>query len=147
MSGTRPDSARIVASAQIGALYLIGVGLIVLWPSQLTTPFRGLLAAMQSFMPYGDTLLEIGANVLLFIPVGLLAAWWLPRGRRWLGLLTGVLISLGAEIAQAAFLPGRVASVRDVVANSLGVLLGTGVAVAVERRRSHSVTPLVEKPE
>ena len=134
MRETRPGAARLVWTASLGALYLVGVGLIVLWPTRITTPFRGYLDTLRSVIPYGDTLLEIGANVALFVPIGFLAAWWLPRGRRWLGLLAGIALSTCAELAQAAFLPDRVASARDVVANSLGVLLGILLVGLTQRR-------------
>ncbi|MDQ7993378.1 MAG: VanZ family protein, partial [Propionicimonas sp.] len=39
------------------------------------------------------------------------------------------------ELAQAVLLPGRVASVRDVVANSIGVALGVALASVAGRRR------------
>ena len=124
MRETRPGAGRIVRTASLGALYLIGVGLNVLWPTRVTTPFRVYLDSLRSVIPYGDTLLEIGANVALFVPVGLLAAWWLPQGKRWLGFVAGVALSASAELAQATLLPDRVASARDVLANSIGVLIG-----------------------
>ncbi|MGN8050002.1 VanZ family protein [Curtobacterium sp. 22159] len=67
---------------------------------------------------------EFLANIAMFVPVGVLAALWLPR--RWwiLGAVVGVALSVGIESAQAAFLPGRVADPRDVLSNGLGGLLG-----------------------
>ncbi|WFR68573.1 VanZ family protein [Curtobacterium flaccumfaciens] len=67
---------------------------------------------------------EFLANIAMFVPVGMLAALWLPR--RWwiLGAVVGVALSAGIEIAQAVYLPYRVADPRDVLSNGLGGLLG-----------------------
>ncbi|MGN7191692.1 VanZ family protein [Curtobacterium sp. MCBA15_004] len=67
---------------------------------------------------------EFLANIAMFVPVGVLAALWLPR--RWwvLGAVVAVGLSTGIELAQAAFLPFRVADPRDVLSNGLGGLLG-----------------------
>ncbi len=67
---------------------------------------------------------EFLANIAMFVPVGMLAALWLPR--RWwiLGALVAVALSTGIEVAQAVYLPYRVADPRDVLSNGLGGLLG-----------------------
>ncbi|WNY33922.1 VanZ family protein [Curtobacterium flaccumfaciens] len=64
---------------------------------------------------------EFLANIAMFVPVGMLAALWLPR--RWwiLGALVAVALSTGIEFAQATYLPPRrVADPRDVLSNGLG---------------------------
>jgi glycopeptide antibiotics resistance protein len=82
---------------------------------------------------------EFLANVAMFVPVGAIAALWLPR-RAWFlaGVLT-VALSAGIEYTQLVALPGRVADVRDVVSNGLGGFLGaTAIGLvrnAVPRRR------------
>ncbi len=57
---------------------------------------------------------EFLANIAMFVPVGMLAALWLPR--RWwlLGAVVAVGLSVGIEAAQAVYLPDRVADPRDV---------------------------------
>lgn len=75
------------------------------------------------------TRLEIIANILVFVPVGILAFVLLPR-RVWpLALLVGPLLSLGIETAQRVALPHRAATVTDVVANSTGALVGVVFAI------------------
>jgi glycopeptide antibiotics resistance protein len=80
---------------------------------------------------------EFSANVVMFVPLGLLVRAW--GGRPWHGILGGLVLSAAIETTQLLFLPTRVADVRDVVANTagaaLGVLLGALIARAV---RSHS---------
>lgn len=118
----RARSFRRIAT--IGCLYFAALALLLFWPTRVTRPFGPELAAVRSAVPYGDTLLEIAANVVVFMPLGALSAWLLPRGRRWLGIVAGVLVSCAAELIQATMLPDRVASWRDVLANSLGVIAG-----------------------
>lgn len=66
---------------------------------------------------------ERTANVLLFIPAGLLLCYLLPRSSRWLVWLICVGASIGVEAAQL-LLPRRDASPVDVVTNSTGAALG-----------------------
>lgn len=81
---------------------------------------------------------EFVLNVALFVPVTFLGAAVFPRLRRlqWLGI--GLLLSLTIEFAQLLFFPGRSASVWDVIANTLGALLGALLAVRLRRRASES---------
>lgn len=79
------------------------------------------------------------ANVLLFLPVGALAAavWW----RRslvavWVGC---VALSVAIEAVQYLLPTGRVANAADVLANAAGALVGVLVAAALGTRpRPHT---------
>ncbi|EYT63834.1 MULTISPECIES: VanZ family protein [Curtobacterium] len=89
---------------------------------------------------------EFLANIAMFVPVGMLAALWLPR--RWwiLGALVAVALSTGIEFAQATYLPYRVADPRDVLSNGLGGLLGATLVGLVrsllpDRRRRRRLQP------
>ncbi|HEY5116179.1 MAG TPA: VanZ family protein [Nakamurella sp.] len=73
---------------------------------------------------------EFGANVLMFVPIGLFGALALPRAR-WLIVPAGVALSVVIEAVQAADLPARVSTPRDVVANGIGALLGYLLATVV----------------
>lgn len=75
---------------------------------------------------------EFSANVLLFVPLGVLAVAW--RGRWWHGILLGLAVSAAIETTQLLFLPTRVADVRDVVANTLGAAVGVGIGALLSRR-------------
>ena len=126
---------------RLAAAYLACVGLILLWPNSVTAPFVTQLTQLRSVVPYGNTLLEIAANVALFIPFGAFAAWLLPVGSRWLGVAAAIAVSSGAEIAQAMLLPDRVASVRDVAANSIGAAVGVLLVVIAARRSARPGHP------
>ena len=67
---------------------------------------------------------EFLLNVLLFVPLGLVLAWSGHTLRR--ALLRGALLSVAIECSQW-FIPGRFPSPEDVVANSLGTLVGAMV--------------------
>jgi len=77
---------------------------------------------------------EVAANIALFIPLGVLVA--LGSGRAWLGVVLAVALSAGAEMAQSA-LPGRTASLRDVVANVAGAAAGAVLVAALGWMRAH----------
>lgn len=77
-------------------------------------------------------LLNLLANVALFMPLGLLAAFASERFRNirtvW---LLGVSVSFAIEAAQ--FLIGRSADIDDVILNVLGVCVGYGVWALLRR--------------
>ncbi|WP_427016766.1 VanZ family protein [Pseudarthrobacter sp. P1] len=119
--------------------YLAALALIAFWPSPVDRPasgqLNGLLAALQrhGFPVWVDySFVEGLANVLLFIPMGLLAAWLLPRGKWWQAIVVGLVASNLIEMGQLLFLGGRVASVHDIMVNTLGTIIGAG-AVAAHR--------------
>ncbi|KQR52934.1 hypothetical protein ASF88_13710 [Leifsonia sp. Leaf336] len=98
---------------------------------------EGLLAAFAAtpalaWIDYD--VVEFTANVLLFVPMGVLLALLLGRGRRWLALSLGVAASLTIEFIQL-FEPARVSDARDIVANSLGAIIGIGLVVVASRPR------------
>jgi len=79
---------------------------------------------------------ERGGNVLLFVPLGLLLCWALPRLHRRGVWLLCVAASVGIEVTQFLFLPARYPSVVDIVTNSTGAAIGVGLHWLVTRRRS-----------
>ncbi|MET0933510.1 MAG: VanZ family protein [Mycetocola sp.] len=133
-------TSRIVGLSLLGIM-LIGGGLIVLWPTpidqQLSESLQGLLDRLQAAglpeLRYG--VLEFGANVLMFITLGFALALLMPRGRRWIAPILCVAGSFAAEFAQLMLRPGRVADPTDVLANSIGGVLGTLLAVVVLHRQ------------
>ncbi|WP_157943944.1 VanZ family protein [Blastococcus atacamensis] len=81
---------------------------------------------------------ERAANVLLFVPFGLLLCYALPRLSRILVWLLCVAASVAVEAAQF-LLPGRDATPVDVVTNgtgaAIGVLLHAGLTWGSRRQR------------
>ena len=67
-------------------------------------------------------------NIILFVPFGaLLALAGVPRRWNW---LSGGLLSSLIECGQV-FIPGRIASIDDVLSNTTGTILGSLMAIAV----------------
>ena len=114
--------------------YAVPAALLVFWPTDVTGPIRHPLSVLEDLVPGGVAQLEFASNVVLFVPIGLLLALWLPRGRRWLAPVAGVLISFAIEMLQGALLPERYGALSDIIANSLGALLGTLLALIVASR-------------
>lgn len=87
----------------------------------------------------GGRLYEFALNLLLFVPWGALALLTLGLPRWWLAALLGFALTLTIEIAQIP--TPRISDPRDLVANSIGALLGIVIAAialapaAIVRRR------------
>ena len=86
---------------------------------------------------------EFGLNVAAFVPISLLGAllWPRPTWRDWTAI--GFAASFLVETVQAVALDGRSATHSDVVANTLGTLLGAllGLAVVVGLSRTPAGGP------
>lgn len=80
------------------------------------TPFAGSQASTAR--------VELVANVLLFVPLGLLLPPALPRVPLVLLLAVPVLASVGIEVAQLLVVAGRTPDADDVLANSAGGAFG-----------------------
>lgn len=141
---TPVDPAPRHRGALVAALVAYGVflALVLGWPTPVDAPARGALrellerlhdAGVSEWVSYAK--IEFGANIALFVPVGLLVALAVRRGQRWLAVLAGFGLSFSAELAQGLLREQRVSSLRDVVANTLGTLIGVGIAALVVRRR------------
>ncbi len=88
---------------------------------------------------FRDTIKQIGGNVVLGVPFGLLMPVLFPRTR---GLVRVVLVTalvmLCVEVAQGTLVKGRAFDIDDVILNTFGALLGY---VFVGRRLGRSVHP------
>ncbi|MGO2654822.1 MAG: VanZ family protein [Pseudoclavibacter sp.] len=131
---------RWIAAALL-ACYVIGLAFVALWPTPVDSDVSPQLAhvlkwlhqhGIPAFFDY--SFVERSANVLLFVPAGLLLALLMARHRWWLALAICVVGSCLIELGQLLLLPARYATLDDVVMNSLGALIGVGVAAFVTRR-------------
>ncbi|MEI5583394.1 MULTISPECIES: VanZ family protein [unclassified Agromyces] len=86
---------------------------------------------------YSYELLEFSANVLLFVPFGLLGLLVVGLRFWWVALVLGVTASVVIETGQELLLPERMPSTSDVVANALGTTLGVaaGCLILILRAR------------
>ncbi|MFC7725600.1 VanZ family protein [Nocardioides sp. GCM10028917] len=72
-------------------------------------------------------------NVVAFVPLGLLGSllWTRPTWRDWTAV--GFVVSFAVEVVQAVALGARQATNGDVVANTLGMLVGALLGLLVTR--------------
>ena len=124
------------------------VGAFLVFQPSAALPIRAVLKTHYFLLAHGAprwaakaAVWEFVYNVALFVPpfFVLLLLW--PRVRVLWWALGGLGVSTLIEITQAFFLHGRDAQVRDVVANTLGALIGAslgraGDMKAKERRAS-----------
>ncbi|MFJ7748553.1 VanZ family protein [Arthrobacter sp. NPDC097144] len=126
-------------------LYIGMLALVVLWPSPVDESSGGTLKAILAKLHgmgvpgwVNYSFVENLANVLMFVPFGLIGAAWLPERRIWLAAAGGIAASCLIESTQAVLLPNRFATIYDVTANSLGATLGCIAVYAWRNRRDRS---------
>ncbi|WP_295838095.1 VanZ family protein [uncultured Microbacterium sp.] len=130
VSRRRPSVGAVVA-----AVYLLALAVILLWPEHLDRHAGAVYRVFFRLFPgAGADSADVVINVLLFLPLGALLAPLLTR-RPWAALVVAIGVPTLVELTQAVFLPGRTASVLDVIANGAGTIAGA-VAVALWRRRA-----------
>jgi hypothetical protein len=90
-----------------------------------------------------DSVKQIGGNILLGVPFGILLPVLFPRARGFVrvGVLTALVMVL-VEAAQGAIVEGRAFDIDDVILNTLGaligyLLLGMRLGRALHPRRRH----------
>lgn len=138
MTGVLPSTSgpRHAIVAVLAIVYGTFLAFVAFWPSPVDKPVRSQLSrvieelherGVPTFVDYA--FIEFSANVMLFVPVGLLFGLIIPM--RWwlLALLAGPALSAAIEIAQGMLLDQRYSTVADVVANSLGSAIGVVLAV------------------
>jgi len=137
VSGWFPPPGRVTRGIALvlGIPFLIGLALLTLTPARVEQSMPNLLDLVLSWAhrlgweSLDFTRLEIIANVLVFVPAGILAFLLVPR-RLWpLAVALGPVLSLSIEVAQRVALPHRAATVTDVIANSGGALIGVFIAM------------------
>jgi hypothetical protein len=118
-------------------LYLAAVGWITLNPApgdpSGNPVLRTLIRTVAGIPGLGWVdydVAEFTANILLFVPLGVLFTLLLGRWRWWLTLAIGVGATLTIEFVQL-FLPARFTDARDLLANTLGTLVGIALVARV----------------
>ncbi|WP_425863805.1 VanZ family protein [Arthrobacter sp. TWP1-1] len=119
-------------------VYLVGVVLVVFWPTPVDRPASGQLHMIldwlhQHGMPIyiGYNKVEFASNIAMFIPTGYIAATWFKNVG--LGVIIGALASCLIELSQCLFLPERYATGLDVLANTIGAGIGAALYYVVHR--------------
>ena len=119
----------------------VPLALIAFWPSPVDKPVSGQLGAVLVFLHHNGIpgwfnykFVEASANVVLFIPLGFVAALAFPSKHWWQIGAFGLLISGCIELGQLLFLHDRFASPSDIVTNSSGALIGALLALWTTRK-------------
>lgn len=127
------------ASAALLGAYLLTLAIVAFWPTHVDRDAGPLLEAITRALPWATyPRIEFTANVLLFVPFGMLVTVLV---RQWqLVLAVGFAASLMIEFVQEVALPGRTASILDVLANTIGIGIGAGLAALAARRATRPAT-------
>lgn len=147
--------ARVLAV--VTGLYLLTVAWITLNPFPADPHENGLLEGLLAAFATTPLLrwidydvVEFTANILMFVPFGVLFTLRLGVWRWWLVLAMGAATTLTIEFVQL-FMPERVSDPRDLLANTLGAALGIVIVVAgtvisgrIGRRRARTVAPVAD---
>lgn len=130
----------------VGLPSLAALGAVAFWPTPVDAGRLGDLDRLIAwFARHGlggvdYDLLESTANIVLFVPLGFLAALHLRVRWTWTAVALGALLSAGIETAQLLFLSARFGSTHDVVTNTIGsgagALLGAAARTALRARES-----------
>jgi len=122
--------------------YVVGIVVITLWPLHFDAahhglekgnriPFHGTLGFVTSNSKVQQRIgdLDFLANVLLYIPFGLLLPFAIDRpGGILVTLALGVACALGLEILQGAYVIGRTFDIDDAITGFAGAAIGAAVA-------------------
>lgn len=122
------------------SVYGVALLLIAVWPTHVDANFNVLKTAPATWLIDRGVapdktyeLIETSANVLLFVPFGVLGMLASLRMTWPKVAAAGLVVSAGIEILQAVALPGRTANADDVVANTVGAF-GGALGVVIWRR-------------
>jgi len=131
----------LVLNAALGA-WVVGLALVTLAPGRQYTvargvelvPLRGIGNLLLHSVSWQVPFVQIGGNVALFVPGGVLLAWragWSAAQT----VAAGVALALGIEVLQYVLGAG-VASVDDLILAGVGTLLGALPVAAYRRRKA-----------
>ncbi|WEK62324.1 MAG: VanZ family protein [Candidatus Microbacterium colombiense] len=130
MPESRTPTVAMLARALL-VPYVLGLALIVWLPASIAGRVTGLAFRLAEFvsahfgiaLSTSYTLFEFLANIALFVPFGLLVAAAWPRTSPWLIILFGYATSATIELVQS-LLPSRFPTISDVIANTIGTVIG-----------------------
>jgi glycopeptide antibiotics resistance protein len=128
----------------VAAMYVLGLSLVGLWPHPVDgavdvaglPPVRWTTDALGLTPIQGYDVVQFAANVLLFVPFGVLVLLLWRRANVLQATAAGAAVAVLIELLQLLVRPERLASVQDIVANTAGAAAGAAaVRVARSRRR------------
>lgn len=126
---------RVRFVSGLTAVYVVFVLAVTLYPSTVDKGLDPYLEkvlnrlhthGVPAFVNYN--FIEFTANIFFFLPLGFFGSLMFTRRFWWVSAVLGFVLSCSVEAAQALFLSGRVASLRDVLANTTGAVVGALLA-------------------
>jgi VanZ family protein len=117
--------------------YLLFVGWLTLTPQPIGPDDQDLIIRVLDALHrrgYAESLdydrLEFLANIALFVPVGMFLLLLVGAGQWWLAAVGAFLLTAFIETVQQQ-IPGRVSDDRDLLANTVGGVVGIAVALVL----------------
>lgn len=114
---------------------LVTLAFIAFWPTPVDRPVQSQLADILQFLHrhgiptwFNYRFIEASANVLLFVPLGIVSSLSFPEKQWWHIATFGLLISGCMELGQLLFLHNRSATPQDLVTNASGAVIGALLA-------------------
>ena len=123
-------------------IYVFVVAFIVFWPgsdvpSSSVQRIHGWLQELGAPADLSPERVEFGLNVLLFVPLSLLGSLLKPRWTWSSWVVVGYCATVGVETIQALLLPQRSPTMKDIVANTGGALIGAVIAWGIRHGVRH----------
>jgi VanZ family protein len=146
MTSRIPEQSPPAHPARRGArvalvVYAAVLAAIALWPVPVDSGARPLLRGVTRWFPMLTyTRIEFSANILLFVPLGILLMIMLRR--RYLVLPIAIAVTVSIESAQALLLDERTPTVQDIIANTAGACFGMLVVAVLEWLRTRTAAPM-----
>lgn len=145
-----PRRRRLLTA--IAAAYAVALAVVLFWPSHVDgeggfvrfDPLLDALAALGIPAWASYPWVEFAANSALFVPLGVLwaSAARTPRLRRAASAaLIGAAVSIAVELGQRFLLDERTTDPRDVIANTLGSVLGVLATVLLLHAQRRQLRP------
>ncbi|QOT16030.1 VanZ family protein [Paenarthrobacter sp. YJN-5] len=123
------------------AAYLACLAAVGFWPTPVDKPIQGTLASILGYLHdhgvpgwFNYKFIEASANVVLFIPFGILIAMSLPGLKWWRLVALGALASICIELGQLLFMAARFATLMDILMNTAGALIGVAIVRLILRK-------------
>jgi glycopeptide antibiotics resistance protein len=135
---------RLHLAAMVAGIYALGLAVVGMWPHPVDekvdvtawAPVRWTTDALGLTPIQGYDVLQFAANVVMFVPFGVLLLLVWRRVGAWQATAAGGAVAALIELLQFLARPERLASMLDVVANTLGAAVGSGVVWVARRRRA-----------
>ena len=129
---------RRVTTRTLLAVYLAAVAAVTLGPAPADDGTLGVVRSAVAWLaarglPVTYPGVEAVANVVMFVPFGVLVGLLVGLRRWWAVVLLGLATSAAIETVQRV-LPDRFSTVQDVVMNTLGAAVGVAVLAWVASR-------------